>query len=162
MDDFILDILKEYIEKVNLYLKCSNWPYLFIVSDNNEIRDFLENSLKQSELIIPLKDYKLNIGSSIMNDLYKNHLLLLNIITKEKELEKSARNNEGVFAGNVLYYCLAFLREMIEETKHGLVMVCNEEIAQKILAANQTVASCSTFFFVDDGIKVKEKNKKKI
>lgn len=160
MEDRLLkNVEQDVLQKVCLLLENSNWPYLFIVSNDKDVRNFFENNLKnKSELINSLSDYKLyNNGNTIINKLYEKNLLLLNIEEKEKELEEYSKEVKSPFVGNALYYALAFARESIEKTKHFLVVVCSEDLAQKILSANPTVSSCSNFFFIDDILEVERK-----
>lgn len=156
-----INLLKDELDKLNYLLRYGRIPYIFLISNEKYIRDYFENALSEmTDLIIPLKDYDLSCASGWLEDLKRNNLLLLNIIEEEKELEKRATSINSIIKGNALYYCLVLPREIIANTGHGFVMVCDENLILKIINANQSVASCSHMFFLDDTLKdIKEEPK---
>ena len=139
-------------------LKYGNYPYIFVVSNEKDIRDYFEIKLSEmSDLVSPLNEYDLS-STSWLNELQKNNLLLLNIIEEEQKLETKARESNSIFAGSAFYYSLVLPRELIAKTGNGLIMVCDEHIISKILNANQSVVSCSHITFFDDILKQERNN----
>lgn len=157
-----INLLEDELFKLNYLLKSGHCPYVFVVSNEKYIREHFENLLSEmTDLIIPLDDYDLS-STKWVEDLKKNNLLLLNIIDKEKELENRVKNrveknNSFIVKNSAFYYCLVMPRELIAKTGHGFVMVSDDNLISKILNDNQSVASCSHIFFLDDTLEEKKK-----
>lgn len=126
---------------------------MFLSFQMKKIRDYFEKKLStRPDIVIPLNNYELSCTRWLC-DLQKNNLLLLNIIDNEKRLEKEFQDSNSIFAKSAFYYCLVLPIEKIIETRHGLVMVCDENLILKILNSNTSVSSCSNITFIDDVLK---------
>ena len=145
--------LELYLETIAYSIKLCAFPYLFVISNNEEIRNYFIKAISTLENINILDDSQENSEIELRKKLESGHVLLLNTQTKTQQYEKN-----GV--SNPLYYKLVFIREYLCKIKRTIIIVCDEDTINPLINENQSLASFSSFHFIDDCLKEKRLLKK--
>ena len=156
MENEIKNILDCELKKVELSI--NNYNYVFVVSDDIEIRNYFINNISKLDNVSVIDDSKTQSDEVLANTLKDCNVLLLNAEIKAEQLRKLNNKNDLY---NSLYYRLVFKREFLAKYKKSIIIVCDEHAIKPILCENQSLVSVSNILFVDDNIK-EEKNKIKI
>lgn len=145
-------LLNKELEKIKSAIKYNAFPYIFIVSNDINIRNYFAKNISDLE------------GISTINNIKITH----------KELKKKLENNNGILYYNMedtnieneddnsLYYALVTRREILWEEKKTIITICDEKTSISLLSTNASLSTASWFYFIDDIIKDKENPKKLI
>ena len=129
------------------------FPYIFIVSNNEDIREMFKEKLLNEENIIVLERYSFR-DNTIISNLKISSVFLDNIEENLEEFKKYLREVEDFSEENInvsaLYYSLIFKREAISKTGNSIFIICDEDTITPIIKANSSLSSCSQMFFVDE------------
>ena len=156
-----LKAIQDEIDTIILTIKLSGFPYIFVVSDDGNIRNYFINNIRNLDNVITIDDSEIESDVPLIEALTKKNVLLLNVDSKAKELKKmvdSMRNKETSY--NSLYYRLVLKREFLWKHKKSIIVVSDEKTIVPLIQENQSLASTSVFHFVDDYIKEQENVKK--
>lgn len=152
------DVLKNELNKITLSIKWNANPYLFVVSDDIDIRNYFIENISNLETVSVVDDSKRD-DIAFVEAIKDNNILLLNSNMRCNQEKKEMGLPES---HNALYYRLVMNREFLWKIKKTLIIVCDEETVIPLLNDNQSLASVSNFYFIDDYIKEIEKQKKLI
>lgn len=141
-------ILNEELEKIKKSIGV--FPYLFIVSNEEKIKDFFITNIANLNEINQV--YSIDLTN---NELRKKLEDIKGILYIEN-------NNENANINNSLYYALVAKREVLWDNQKTIITILNEETSISLLSANQSLATASWFYFIDDIVKENQYNKKLI
>lgn len=152
-----MEKLNEQLDLITYSIKQSAFAYLFVVSDDDEVRNYFIDKISNIENVSVIDDSKIESDVPLINALKEKNVLLLNSEIKAEELRKIKNNDDSYPA---LYYRLVYKREFLWENRKTIIVVTDEKTANSLLQENQSLASASSFYFIDDYIK--EKGNRKI
>lgn len=154
-----IKIIGNEVDRIMFGIKKSANAFIFIISDDVDIRNYFIDNISALDNIITIDDNIIETDVPLIEALNKKNVLLLNpeMKTKKlKELHDSTRNKETDY--NALYYRLVLKREFLWEHKRSLIVVTDEQTIIPLLQTNQSLASASSFHFIDDYINEKSEN----
>ena len=144
------NILNEYLKKIKFAIKHNVYAYMFIVSNDEQIRNYFSSHI------------------SLMEEIY----VVESIRMTHDELNKKLTNNKGLLYienrntieldDSSLYYDLVNKREILWDNKKTIIVICNDEISKNIFSSNASLSTASWFYHIDDIIKTNGKSKKLI
>jgi len=152
-----MEALKEKLDLITYTIKHSAIAYLFVVSDDLEIRNYFIDNISKIDNVSVVDDSKEQNDITLMNELSNKNVLLLNADVKAEQLRILNNRDESY---NALYYRLVFKREFLWENRKTIIVVADEKTIIPLLQGNQSLASTSLFHFIDDYIKEKGITKK--
>ena len=154
-----IKIIGNEVDRIMFGIKKSANAFIFIVSDDVDIRNYFIDNISALDNIITIDDNIIETDVPLIEALNKKNVLLLNPEMKAKklkELHDSTRNKETDY--NALYYRLVLKREFLWEHERSLIVVTDEQTIIPLLQTNQSLASASSFYFIDDYINEKSEN----
>ncbi len=137
--------------KLNLILKTikyNGYAYLFIISNDVNIRNYFFKNISTLESIVIIDDSKIVDDNIIIDNIIKKKNILL--------------TNININNIDSLYYRLVFKRELLWDNNKTIIIISDEKTILPLLQTNQSLASVSSFQFIDDYINEKETQKKLI
>lgn len=152
-----METLKEKLDLITYSIKQSAFAYLFVISDDEEIRNYFIDNISRIDNVNVVDDSKIESDVPLIDALKEKNVLLLNPDIKADELKNINGKDDSY---NSLYYRLVLKREFLWKNKKMIIVVTNEENATSLLQENQSLASTSSFHFIDDYIKEKGITKK--
>ena len=152
-----METLKEKLDLITYSIKQSAFAYLFVISDDEEVRNYFINNISTLENVDVIDDSKIDSDVPLIDALKEKNVLLLNPDIKAEELKNINCKDDSY---NSLYYRLVLKREFLWKNKKMIIAVINEKNAISLLHENQSLASTSSFHFIDDYIKEKGITKK--
>ncbi|MDO4962657.1 MAG: hypothetical protein Q4E75_00940 [bacterium] len=152
-----MEKLKEKLDLITYSIKHSAFAYLFVVSDDVEIRNYFIDNISRMENVSVIDDSKIESDKTLMDQLNDKNVLLLNADVKAEQLRILNNRDESY---NSLYYRLVFKREFLWKNRKTIIVVADEKTIIPLLQENQSLASASSFHFIDDQIKEKKLTKK--
>lgn len=152
-----METLKEKLDLITYSIKHSAFAYLFVVSNDEEIRNYFIDNISMIDNVSVIDDSKIDSDVTLIDALKEKNVLLLNPDTKTEELKNINGKDDSY---NSLYYRLVLKREFLWKNKKMIIVVTDEKNTTSLLQENQSLASTSSFHFIDDYIKEKEMTKK--
>ena len=140
--------LESYLEKIVYSIKLCAFPYLFVISNNEDIQNYFIKNISTLDNVNILDDSQENSEIELGKKLENGHVLLLNTGVKTQQYKEM-----GV--SNPLYNKLVFMREYLCRVKKSIIIVCDENTINPLINENQSLASFSSFHFIDDYLKEK-------
>ena len=138
------------LERIKNAINSNAFPYLFLVSNKENIRNYFMTNISDLNEI------------NVVNDISISHEELMNKLENKKGIlyvnNETKKNNED----NSLYYALVAKREVLWHNKKTIVIVCDEKTSISLLSANASLSTVSWFCFLDEILKDKENFKKLI
>ena len=153
-----METLKEKLDLITYSIKQSAFAYLFVISDDEEVRNYFINNISTLENVDVIDDSKIDSDVPLIDALKEKNVLLLNPDTKAEELKNINCKDDSY---NSLYYRLVLKREFLWRNKKMIIVVTDEKNATSLLHVNQSLASSCSFHFIDDYIKEKGITKKR-
>ena len=142
--------LRKRLDLITYSIKQSAFPYLFVVSDDIEIRNYFIDNIARIENVSVIDDNKMENDETLMNELNEKNVLLLNADIKAEQLRILNNYDESY---NSLYYRLVFKREFLWRNRKTIIVVADEKTITPLLQGNQSLASTSSFHFIDDHVR---------
>jgi len=138
--------LETELERIKNAISSNAFPYLFLVSNEESIKNYFITSISNLNEI------------NVVDDIQITH----------EELKKKLENKKGILYverkeindDNSLYYALVAKREILWDNKKTIIIVCNEKTGVSLLSTNASLSTASWFYFLDDIIKEKDNCKK--
>jgi len=138
--------LETELERIKNAISSNAFPYLFLVSNEESIKNYFITSISNLNEI------------NVVDDIQITH----------EELKKKLENKKGILYverkeindDNSLYYALVAKREILWDNKKTIITVCNEKTGVSLLSTNASLSTASWFYFLDDIIKEKDNCKK--
>lgn len=152
-----METLKEKLDLITYSIKHSAFAYLFVVSNDEEVRNYFIDNISTLENVDVIDDSKIGSDVPLIDALKEKNVLLLNSDIKAEELKNINGKDDSY---NSLYYRLVLKREFLWRNKKMIIVVTDEKNAISLLQENQSLASTSSFHFIDDYIKEKGITKK--
>lgn len=144
------NILNEELKRIKYAIKHNVYAYMFIVSDDEQIRNYFASYISLIEGICKVDS--LMMTRDEFNKKFMSNKGLLYI---------ENRNNIEPDDSS-LYLSLVLKRDFLWEKGRTIIVICNEEIAKYLLSQNASLSSTSRFYYIDDIMKDNEKAKKLI
>ena len=138
--------LEMELERIKNAISSNAFPYLFLVSNEESIKNYFITNISNLNEI------------NVVDDIQITH----------EELKKKLENKKGILYverkeindDNSLYYALVAKREILWDNKKTIITVCNEKTGVSLLSTNASLSTASWFYFLDDIIKEKDNCKK--
>lgn len=83
-----METLKEKLELITYSIKQSAFAYLFVVSDDEEIRNYFIDNISRIDNVSVIDDSKIDSDVPLIDALKEKNVLLLNPDIKAEELKK--------------------------------------------------------------------------
>lgn len=144
------NMLKEELKRIKYAIKNNVYAYLFVVSDDEQIRNYFSSQISIMEEIC-------EVDSLVMTRDEFNKKFISN-----KGLLYIENRNNIEPDDNSLYLSLVLKRDFLWEKSRTIIVICNEEIGKYLLSQNASLSSTSRFYYIDDIINENEKTKKLI
>lgn len=157
MEKINTEILKNSFDVISKSITLCAFPYIFVISNDKYIRDYFIERISYLKNVSVIDESKANSEIELKDKLEVGNILLLNTDKKDNEIRNLINKDENY---NALYYRLVFLREYLWKNKKTIIIVCDEKTIEPLLHENQSLASTSSFHFIDDQIKEKKLTKK--
>ncbi len=142
--------LEMELERIKNAISSNAFPYLFLVSNEENVRNYFVTNISNLDEISTIDDIQ------ITHEKLKEKLeTKKGILYVENETTKKDDNNS-------LYYALVSRREILWNSRKTIIIVCDEKTSISILSANASLSTASWFYFLDDIIKDKKNSKKLI
>ncbi len=144
------NILDEYLKKIKFAIKYNVYAYLFVVSNDEQIRNYFASHISLMEEIY------------VVESLRMTHDELNKKLTNNKGLLYIENRNTIELNDSSLYYDLVNKREILWDNEKTIIVICNDEISKNLLSSNASLSTASWFYHIDDIIKDNGKSKKLI
>ena len=120
-----METLKEKLDLITYSIKQSAFAYLFVVSDDEEIRNYFIDNISKIDNVNVIDDSKIDSDVPLIDALKEKNVLLLNPDIKAEEL-KSINDKDDSY--NSLYYRLVLKREFLWKNKKMIIVVTDEKM----------------------------------
>lgn len=142
--------LEMELERIKNAISSNAFPYLFLVSNEENVRNYFVTNISTLD------------GISTIDDIKITHEELKKKLETKKGILYIENENKKMYDDNSLYYALVAKREILWDNRKTIIIVCDEKTSISLLSTNASLSTASWFYFLDDVIKDKENSKKLI
>lgn len=134
-------------------------PYIFVITDNKNLRRYCEEYFSKCDNIVVVDDALLDINdeNKLIEILKKNNVLLKNCDKKVEKIRLSRLSEEENVSDEELEYALynrlICKREFLYSNHKSLIILSDEATSLLAVRQNASLSSVSKFYYLDDIIK---------
>ena len=134
-------------------------PYIFVITDNKNLRRYCEEYFSKCDNIVVVDDALLDINdeNKLIEILKKNNVLLKNCDKKVEKIRLSRLSEEENVSDEELEYALynrlIWKREFLYSNHKSLIILSDEATSLLAVRQNASLSSVSKFYYLDDIIK---------
>lgn len=149
------------METVELFKRISSfighYSYVFIVSDNKEIRNFFEKEISLFENISVVDEEK-DTDDKLEEELRGNNVLLINPearIIRLNERSIYLKKHKEHLKTPIHEFLISDIEDF-QDIQRSIVIVCDSKLVKLILEKNNLLCSVSCFYFLDNNLNNKK------